>query len=159
MPLMTMDVGGTLVTGRQTGIGHKTDVLYDHLQIRAWRIEAPGVDLDAAHVTGHPVNDGVNFFRHSKREALAQEFGTTGALIEFDADTVIIIGDSHALDSNIIARRADRVLGGTGALVNYVNDGYSSGSGSGVAGTVAAPVTTAIVEVGSVTTLFGLASA
>ena len=59
------------------------DVLYDTLQIRAWRIEAAGVDLES----------GV---RGGKMERLAQEFGTTAALYEFDADTLILIGDSHA---------------------------------------------------------------
>ena len=125
-----------------------TNTLYDTLQIRAWRIEAPGVDLETGVVGG-------------KMERLAQEFGTTAALFEFDADAMILIGDSHALNGNIIARRADRVLGGTGALVNYQAENGNLGtigSGSVVAGTVAAPVTTAIVEVGSVTTLFGLSS-
>ena len=155
MPMMTMDVGGTLVTGRHTGIGHVDAKLYDHLQIRAWRIEVPDVDLnDPASDT--PVSGAPAAYRHSKRELLAQEFGTTGAIIQFSADTMILIGDSHALDSNVIARRADRCMGGTGALVNYINDGYSSGSGTGVAGTVAAPATTALVNVGSVTSLFGL---
>lgn len=124
------------------------DVLYDTLQIRAWRVEAPGVDLESATIGG-------------KMERLAQEFGTTGAIIEFDADAFIVIGDSHALTSNIIAKRADVVLGGAGALVNYMAENGNLGtigSGSAVAGTVAAPVTTALVEVGSVTTLFGLSS-
>jgi hypothetical protein len=123
------------------------DVLYDTLQIRAWRVEASGVDLES----------GV---RGGKMERLAQEFGTTGALVEFDADTFVVIGDSHALSANVIAKRADRVLGGTGALVNFVaeNGGPAAGSGSAVAGTVAAPVTTAIVAVGAVASLFGLAS-
>jgi hypothetical protein len=124
------------------------DVLYDTLQIRAFRVEAPGVDLESGVIGG-------------KMERLAQEFGTTGAIIEFDADAFVVIGDSHALSSNIIARRADKVLGGTGALVNYVAENGNLGtvgSGSAVAGTVAAPVTTAIVEVGSVTSLFGLSS-
>lgn len=155
MPMMTMDVNGTLVTGRHTGVGHVDAKLYDHLQIRAWRIEVPNVNLnDPASDT--PVSGAPTAYRHSKRELLAQEFGTTGAIIQFSDDTMILIGDSHALDSNVIARRADRCMGGTGALVNYINDGYSSGSGSGVAGTVAAPATTALVEVGSVTSLFGL---
>lgn len=149
MPQMTMYVGGQLLTGRQNGIGHVKDVLYDHLQIRAWRVEK----LDGVAFT-----NGIG----GTAEKLAQEFGTTGALIEFDADTMIIVGDSHALDSNIIARRADRALGGTGALKNYVDDGYSfaddPAGGSAVAGTTAAPVTTGLVEVGSITTLFGLSS-
>jgi len=156
MPQMIMNVGGTLIAGRQTGIGHVNSKLYDHLQIRAWRVEAPGVDLNDPQTPGTPVNGAPAAYRHSKRELLAQEFGTTGAIIQFSDDTMILIGDSHALDSNVIARRADRCMGGTGALVNYINDGYSSGSGSGVAGTVAAPATTALVEVGSITSLFGL---
>ncbi|NBP58736.1 hypothetical protein EBU71_19775 [bacterium] len=70
---------------------------------------------------------------------------------------MIFIGDSHALDSNIIARRADRALGGTGELVNYLDDGYSSGSGSAVTN-VTGTVTTALVEVNSLDTLFGVSS-
>ena len=127
------------------------DVLYDTLQIRAWRIEAPGVDLESGT-------------RGGKMERLAQEFGTTAALFEFDADTLILIGDSHALSANIIAKRADKVLGGTGALVNYVAENGNLGtvgSGSAVAGSIAAPVTTAIVEVSAILStegLFGLSS-
>jgi hypothetical protein len=130
---------------RVNGTGHAVDVLYDTLQIRGFRVEAPA---------------GLTFGIGGTAEALAQEFGTTGAIVEFDADTMIIIGDAHALSANIVARRADRVLGGTGALVNYIaeNGGPVAGSGSAVAGTVAAPVTTALVEVGTLTTLFGLSS-
>jgi hypothetical protein len=131
---------------RVNGTGHVADVIYDYLQIRAWRIEVPG-----------GLTSGIG----GTMEALAQEFGTTGALQEIDADTLILIGDSHALNSNIIARRADKVMGGTGALVNHQAENGNLGtigSGSVVAGTVAAPVTTALVEVGSVTTFFGLSS-
>ena len=126
---------------RVNGLGHAADVIYDTLQIRGFRVEVPG-----------GLTSGIG----GSMEALAQEFGTTGAIIEFDADTMIIIGDAHALNANIVAIRADRVVGGSGALVNYVAGG--SGSGSAVAGTVAAPVTTALVEVGTLTTLFGLVS-
>jgi hypothetical protein len=143
MPEMKILVNGVLETGRVNGIGHVKDRLYDQLQIRAWRIEKTG-----------DFTDGIG----STAEKLAQEFGTTGALIEFDADTMIFVGDSHALDSNIIARRADRALGGTGALVNYLDDGYSIGSGSAVTSPTGT-VTTALVEVSSVTSLFGVSSA
>jgi hypothetical protein len=143
MPEMKILVDGVLETGRVNGIGHVKDRLYDQLQIRAWRIEKTGA-----------FTDGIG----STAEKLAQEFGTTGALIEFDVDTMIFVGDSHALDSNIIARRADRALGGTGALVNYLDDGYSSGSGSAVTSPTGT-VTTALVEVSSVTSLFGVSSA
>jgi hypothetical protein len=132
-------------TTRVNGLGHVTDVAYDTLQIRGWRVEASGVDLQTGVIGG-------------KMERLAQEFGTTGAIIEFDADTMVIIGDSHALSANIIAKRADIILGGTGALVNYVADGGADGSGSAVAGTTAAPVTTAIVEVSAIATFFGISS-
>jgi len=142
MPEMKILVDGVLETGRVNGIGHVKDRLYDQLQIRAWRIEKTGA-----------FTDGIG----STAEKLAQEFGTTGALIEFDVDTMIFVGDSHALDSNIIARRADRALGGTGALVNYLDDGYSSGSGSAVTSPTGT-VTTALVEVSSVTSLFGVSS-
>jgi len=152
MPLMTMDIGGTLITGRQTGIGHVTDKLYDHLQIRAWKVQV----TEAGANLSDPASDTpVNGSRHTKRELLAQEFGTTGALIEFDGTTMIFIGDSHALDSNVIARRADRCMGGTGALVNFINDGYSSGSGTGQTNPTGT-VTTAKVAVTGLTSLFGV---
>lgn len=128
---------------RVNGLGHAADVIYDTLQVRGFRVEVPG-----------GLTSGIG----GSMEALAQEFGTTGAIIEFDADTMIVIGDAHALDANIVARRADRAVGGTGALVNYVAGTGASGSGSAVAGTVAAPATTALVEVGTLTTLFGLSS-
>ena len=128
---------------RSNGLGHAADVIYDTLQIRGFRVEVPG-----------GLTSGIG----GSMESLAQEFGTTGAIIEFDADTMIVIGDAHALDANIVARRADRAVGGTGALVNYIAGTGASGSGSAVAGTVAAPVTTALVEVGTLTTLFGLSS-
>ena len=134
-------------TTKVNPVGQPTlDVVYDTLQIRGWRIEAAGVDLETGVLGG-------------KLDRLFQEFGTTGAILEADADTILVIGDSHALSANIIAKRADIVLGGTGALVNYVAAGGEVGSGAAVAGTVAAPVTTAIVEVGAITTFFGLASA
>ena len=111
-------------TTRVNGLGHVLDVAYDTLQVRGFRVEASGVTL----TTGI---DG-------KAERLAQEFGTTGAIIEFDADTMVFIGDAHALDVDTIARRADIVLGGTGAL-----------TGTG---------TTAIVEASLITTFFGISS-
>jgi len=88
---------------RVNGIGHAVDVLYDTLQVRAFK-----VIVDTTTLT---------FGIGSKAEALAQEFGTTGALIEFDGTTkMIIIGDAHALDVNTIAIRASRVIGGDGVL-------------------------------------------
>jgi|Laugresbdmm110dd_1035094.scaffolds.fasta_scaffold32114_3 hypothetical protein len=105
-------VGGTPLTLRDT------------LQIRGFRIEAPGVTM-VAGLGGNA-------------RALSEEFGTTSALQDFDADTFVFIGDAHALDIDIVARRADKVLGGTGAL-----------TGSG---------TTAIVEVTAITDLFGISS-
>jgi hypothetical protein len=139
MPEMKILVDGVLETGRVNGIGHERGTLYDHLQIRAWKI---------VKIAGGDFTDGIG----STSEALAQEFGTTGALIELNDDTMIFVGDSHALDANIIARRADRALGGTGVLAKYVVDGYSSGTAAATAPT-ANRAETALVTVEPVTTL------
>jgi len=88
---------------RSNGTGHAVDTLYDTLQVRGYKVIVDTITLD--------------FGIGSKAEGLAQEFGTTGALIEFDGTTkMIIIGDAHALDINTIAIRASRVLGGDGAI-------------------------------------------
>lgn len=88
---------------RVNGVGHAVDTLYDHLQIRGFKIIVDTVTLD--------------FGIGSKAERLAQEFGTTGALIEFDGTTkMVFIGDAHALDIDTVAVRASKVLGGDGVL-------------------------------------------
>lgn len=88
---------------RVNGIGHAVDTLYDTLQIRGFKVI---VDTET-----------LEFGIGSNAEALAQEFGTTGALIEFDGTTkMVIIGDAHALDVDTVAIRASRVLGGDGVL-------------------------------------------
>ena len=89
---------------RVNGLGHVKDAIYDTLQIRGFKIIVDTVSL---------ANTGIG----SNMEGLAQEFGTTGALIEFDGTTkMVIIGDAHALDINTIAIRASRVLGGDGVI-------------------------------------------
>jgi hypothetical protein len=103
-------VGGTPLT------------LVDSLQIRGFRIEKSGAFTSGLTGTAR---------------AVAEEFGTTSALQDFQDDTFVFFGDSHALDIDIVARRADKVLGGTGAL-----------TGSG---------TTALVTVTAITNLFGIA--
>lgn len=135
---------------RVNGVGHVADVAYDHLQIRGWRIEVTG-----------GLTSGIG----GTMEALAQEFGTTGAIIEFDADTMLLIGDSHALTANAVAKRASKAVGGTGALTNYVAENGNLGtvgSGSAVAGSIAAPVTAnGGVEVSAILStegFFGLSS-
>lgn len=108
---------------RVNGIGHAVDTLYDHLQIRGFKIIVDTVTLTY----------GIG----GLAEALAQEFGTTGALMEFDGTTkMVIIGDAHALDINAVAIRASRVLGGDGLI-----------DSAGVA---------QYVTVTAVTTLFGI---
>ena len=109
---------------RVNGIGHNRDVLYSTLQLKVFKIV---VDNEETNLT-----QGIG----GQTEKLAQEFGTTAALLEADAETVIFIGDGHALDINIIAVRASRVLGLSDTL-----------TGSG---------TTAAVTVTEPTTLFGM---
>jgi hypothetical protein len=82
---------------RSNGLGHVTSTLYETLQVRGFRIENPGTAF----------TDGIG----GTIEALAQEFGTTGALMEASGDTFVIIGDGHALDVAIVNRRASKVLG------------------------------------------------
>lgn len=111
-------VGGTVLTQRDT------------LQIRGFRIEKV---------------DGVSFTAGLTGTArkLADEFGTTSALSDFDADTFVFIGDAHALGLDIVAKRADKALGGTGVLTSAEGD---------------ATATTALVEVTAVSALFGIVS-
>lgn len=111
-------VGGTVLTQR------------DSLQIRGFRIEK----VDGVAFTGGLTGTA---------RGVAEEFGTTSALSDFDADTFVFIGDAHALGLDIVAKRADKVLGGTGVL--------TSAEG-------ASPATTALVSVTAVTALFGIAS-
>ena len=108
---------------RVNGIGHAVDTLYNTLQIRGFKIIVDTLTLD--------------FGIGSKAEALAQEFGTTGALVEFDGTTkMVVIGDAHALDIDTVAKRASNVLGGDGVI-----------DSAGVA---------QYVTVTAVTTLFGI---
>lgn len=147
MPEMKILVDGVLETGRVNGIGHLYEKLYDHMQIRPWLVTVPA-GLGAGGI-------------YSQLEALAQEFGTTGAIIEFQEDDgdgqsrMIFVGDAHALDANIIARRADRALGGTGVLAKYVVDGYSSGTAAATAPT-ATTAETALVKVKPITSFFNV---
>jgi hypothetical protein len=84
---------------RVNGLGHLRDALYSSLQLKVFKIV---VDNEETNLT-----TGIG----GQTEKLMQEFGTTGALMEADAETVIFIGDGHALDINIVAIRASRVLG------------------------------------------------
>jgi len=93
-------------TTRVNGLGHLRDVLYSSLQLKVFKIVIDNEETNLSTGIGGQV------------EALAQEFGTTGALIEADGETIIFIGDGHALDLDIVALRAHKVLLGTdGTLV------------------------------------------
>jgi len=83
---------------RVNGIGHELNTLYSTLQLKVFK-----VTVSAALTTGIG----------GTAEALAREFGTTGALFEFTTNgkDMIIIGDGHALDADIVKIRADQVLG------------------------------------------------
>ena len=85
--------------------------LYETAQVRAWKV-ALETALTASTV------DGAGVVTRGTIADVAEELGTTAMLFQPSADgtTFIIVGDSHALDVDTIARRADRVLGGTGVL-------------------------------------------
>ena len=109
---------------RSNGLGHATDVLYSTLQLKVFKIVVDNEETALSGSIG------------GKIEALMQEFGTTGALMEADSETVVFIGDGHALDINTVAIRASRVLGLSDTI-----------TGSG---------TTAAVTVTEPTSLFGM---
>jgi hypothetical protein len=109
---------------RVNGLGHVRDVLYSTLQLKVFKIVVDNEETNLTTGIGGQV------------EALAQEFGTTAALLEADAETVIFIGDGHALDIDTVAIRASRVLGKSDTL-----------TGSG---------TTAAITVTTPTSLFGM---
>lgn len=110
---------------RVNGLGHLRDAIYSSLQLKVFKIVIDNEETNLTTGIGGQV------------EALAQEFGTTAALIEADAETIIFIGDGHALDVDTVALRAHKVLLGT--------DGTLSGSG-----------TTSEVTVTEPSTLFGM---
>jgi hypothetical protein len=83
---------------RVNGLGHARGTLYSTLQIRAFLI-TPTTALTA----------GIG----GTAEALMQEFGTTGAIAQVKSagESMILIGDAHALSAETIDIRATRVLG------------------------------------------------
>jgi len=98
--------------------------LYSTLQLKAFLVNPDAAIVDTG-LTDHATR-------------IAEELGTTAALFQVKSDgaSMIVIGDGHALDVDILARRVDKVLGGTGALV-------SSGD-------------TALVTVTELTSLYGV---
>jgi hypothetical protein len=113
---------------RVNGLGHSRDVLYSTLQLKAFKIVIDNDETNASEGIG------------GLAEAIAQEFGTTAALFEVHNESVVFVGDGHALDINTIARRCDRLLGA------IAGDGTLTGAG-----------TTARVTVTELTSLFGIA--
>ncbi len=89
---------------RVNGLGHNRDAIYSSLQLKVFKIVIDNEETNLTQGIGGQV------------EALAQEFGTTAAFIEADAETFIFIGDGHALDINTVAIRASRVLGASDTL-------------------------------------------
>lgn len=83
---------------RVNGTGHVAGTLYGSLQLKAFKM-----------VPTTALTDGIG----GTAEALAQEFGTTGAFIEIGASgtTALIIGDGHALDVDSVDARVTKVLG------------------------------------------------
>lgn len=112
-------------TTRVNGLGHVRDVLYSTLQLKVFKIVIDNEETNLTTGIGGQV------------ETLFQEFGTTGALMEADAETIIFIGDGHALDIDTVALRAHRVLLGT-------------------EGTILSPGVTSEVTVTNPTTMFGM---
>jgi hypothetical protein len=91
--------------------------LYSTLQLKVFKIVTTITDVDSGqtdHTAPGTYSDGL----YSKATSLAQEFGTTAALFQIKSDgtSMVFAGDGHALDIDIVAVRADKVLGGSGTL-------------------------------------------
>ena len=76
--------------------------LYSTLQLKAFKLE-----FTTALVGGLDTFDSTK-----TADLIAQEFGTTGALFEVKSNgkVMVVIGDGHALDAEIVARRAGNVV-------------------------------------------------
>ena len=77
--------------------------LYSTLQLKAFKL-----------VFTTPLVAGLDTYNtHKTADLVAQEFGTTGAMFEIAAAgrEMIIIGDGHALDADVVADRAGNVVG------------------------------------------------
>jgi hypothetical protein len=123
-----------------SGVVFARGTLYDTLQVRAWKI-TPVTALTADTQSG---GAGTAITRGTI-SAVAAEFGTTGMLFQAKSDgtSFVVIGDAHAINADIIAKRADKALGGTGALTSADN---------------AATATTALLTgVVAVTSVYGIA--
>ena len=91
--------------------------LYSTLQLKAFKITVKSPPITLVDADDPTYSAGL----YSQATSLAQDFGTTSALFELKStstyNSCIFVGDGHALDADIVARRADKVLGGTGDFV------------------------------------------
>ena len=95
--------------------------LYSTLQLKAFKITVKSPPITLVDADDPTYSAGL----YSQATSLAQEFGTTSALFELKPDSTynscVFVGDGHALDADIVAIRADKVLGGTGVLTSAGN--------------------------------------
>ena len=83
--------------------GIALNTLYSTLQLKAFKL-----------VFTTPLVAGLDTYDTIKTaDLVAQEFGTTGAMFQIAADgqEMVIIGDGHALDADVVASRAGHVVG------------------------------------------------
>jgi hypothetical protein len=86
--------------------------LYETAQVRAWKVA-----LETA-LTASTLNESTGVVTRGTIADVAEELGTTAMLFQPSADgtTFIIVGDSHALDVDTIARRLGHIIEATGLL-------------------------------------------
>jgi len=111
--------------------------LYSTLQLKAFKITVKSPPITLVDADDPTYSAGL----YSQATSIAQEFGTTAALFEIknvaSPASFIFVGDGHALDADIVARRADKVLGGSGDFTGAAE--------------------TALVTVTQLTSLYGIA--
>ncbi len=108
--------------------------LYSTLQLKLFKLEfaAPLTEDLQAGGAGTAITEGT--FRK-----VMEELGTTAMLFELHADnkqTLIVIGDGHALDVDTLATRVGRIIDATGGP-----DGTGVWSATGGAGATVLTVT------------------
>lgn len=112
------------------------DTLYSTLQLKLFALEFASALTEDSQAGDGVITEGT--FRK-----VAQEMGTTGAMFELHGDddsTMIVIGDGHALDIDVVAQRAGSIIDSGGVLEGA--GVWKDAAGGNVVVTVTEPGTT-----------------
>lgn len=111
--------------------------IYSTLQMKVFKLEF------ASALTEDSGGNGTVAITEGTFRKVMQELGTTAALFELHDDndqTLIVIGDAHALDINTLAIRAGRIISSGGVLEGA--GVWKASAGGAVVVTVTEPTST-----------------